>query len=89
MAQVKKSTRKEKESEPLREDLKIRVMEARKKLPTSGVTSFFLKLYPEYDNVKKRSLLGNVLQGRSTDLDVTEKLEKMVIIIESNVITED
>ena len=84
MKQQKKPTRKEKELLPIREDLKIRVLNAKKALPSSGVTSFFIELYPQYDNVKGRSLLSNVLQSRSTDSDITEKLEKLVSIININ-----
>lgn len=83
MTKVKKATRKEKESVPIRDDLKIRVMEAKKALPPSGITSFFMQIYPEYDNTKGRSRLSNVLQTKSTDEDMTAKLEALVIMVQN------
>jgi hypothetical protein len=70
-----KLTRKEKEASPTREDLVKRVANAKGKLPPSGVSSFFINNYPEYDTVKGRSKVNNVLQFRVTDEDVTVKLE--------------
>ncbi|QCW20359.1 hypothetical protein [Flavobacterium phage FPSV-S1] len=85
MANKKKLTLKEKQALPLNEDLKIRVLNAKKLLPKSGITSFFLQLNTEFDNVKGRSLLNNVLQSRSTDLLITEKLEKLAEIMQTQV----
>ena len=85
MANNKKLTLKEKQALPLNEDLKIRVLNAKKLLPKSGITSFFLQLNPEFDTVKGRSLLNNVLQSRSTDLLITEKLEKLADIMQTQV----
>lgn len=86
MAKKKKLTLKEKQALPLNEDLKIRVLNAKKALPKSGITSFFLQLNPEFDNVKDRSLLNNVLQSRSTDERITERLERLVEIMQKEVI---
>jgi len=73
----KKPTLKEKKSKPLNDELKIRVINVKKKLPTSGITSLLIFKYPELDNVKKRSQISNVLQLRQTDQDITEKLETL------------
>jgi hypothetical protein len=83
MSKRKKLTRKEKEALPLREDLKIRVLEAKKHLPKSGVTSLFFHYFAdEYeDSVKNKSRLNNVLQIRVTDEDITKKLEKLVVLL--------
>lgn len=77
MAQQKRMTRTEKVNTPINEALKRRVLDAKEKLPKSGITSFFLQLSPEYDNVKGRSLLNNVLQTRTTNEDITERLEDL------------
>lgn len=85
MAQKKKPTRREKESEPLKEDLKVRVLEAKKSLPKSGVTSLFFHYFKETfsDTVKNKSKLNNVLQTRVTDKNITEKLEELVELIKT------
>ena len=70
-------SRKEKEVQPIDNTLKSRVIEAKKNLPKSGVSSLLTFKYPELDTVKKRSLIGNVLQLRTTDQDITEKLEAL------------
>jgi hypothetical protein len=77
----KKKTRKEKESEPLKEDLKLRVLEAKKNLPKSGITSLFFHYFDYTDNIKNKSKLNNVLQIRATDEDITIKLEELVKLI--------
>lgn len=83
MAKAKKKTRAEKESEPLKEDLKLRVLEAKKKLPKSGVTSLFFHYFADdyNDSVKNKSRLNNVLQTRITDEDMTLKLEELVELL--------
>lgn len=83
MGRQKKPTRKEKENEPISEDLKIRVLQAKKKLPKSGVTSLFFHYFAdEYvESVKNKSRLNNVLQIRVTDEDITKKLERLVEIL--------
>ena len=73
----KKPTLKEKKNKPLNDDLKIRIIAVKKKLPTSGITSLLVFKYPELDNVRKRSLISNVLQLRQTDEDLTKKLETL------------
>jgi hypothetical protein len=72
-----KLTRKQKEAAPTREDLVTRVAGAKLKLPSSGVSSFFVNNYPEYDTTKGRSKVNNVLQFRITDEDITVKLEAL------------
>jgi len=85
MPKNKKPTRRDKESEPLKEDLKIRVLEAKKKLPKSGVTSLFFHYFKESfnDSIKNKSKLNNVLQLRITDENITKKLEELVELITS------
>jgi hypothetical protein len=65
------------------EDLKIRVLEAKKDLPKSGVTSLFFHYFKnEYpETVRNKSKLSNVLQTRTTDENITEKLEKLVSLL--------
>jgi hypothetical protein len=84
MANSKKKTLAEKQAEPISEDLKIRILEARKKLPKSGVSTLFFHYFDaEYlDTVKNRSKVNNVLQCRQTDADVTAKIEKLVELLE-------
>lgn len=79
----KKLTRAEKEALPKSSDLKIRVLEAKKKLPSHGVTSLFFHYFKdEYtDSVKTKSKLSNVLQTRITDEDITIKLEELVNVL--------
>lgn len=85
MSKRKRLTLKEKESKPLKEDLKIRVLEAKKKLPKSGVTSLFFHYFKETfnDSVKNKSKLNNVLQLRITDENITKKLEELVELVTS------
>jgi hypothetical protein len=63
--------------------LKIRVLEAKKKLPSSGVTSlFFFYFKKEYPETKlNKSKLNNVLQARATDEKMTLKLEQLVELL--------
>ncbi len=82
---AKKLTRKKKEVLPTSDDLKIRVLQAKKDLPKSGVTSLFFHYFTNYkDTVKNRSRLNNVLQTRLTDEDITEKLEQLVDLLKKN-----
>lgn len=80
---AKKPNRKEKETQPLSEDLKIRVLNAKKSLPSSGVTSLFFHYFKKdyKDTVKNKSRLNNVLQTRITDQAITEKLEELVELL--------
>jgi hypothetical protein len=73
----KKQTASEKKRLPADDSLKIRVINAKASLPKSGITSLLVYLFPALDTVKKRSLIANVLQLRSTDKDLTEKLEDL------------
>ncbi len=79
MSRKKKLTLKQKKLQPLRSDLKIRVLEAKKNLPKSGITSLFFHYFKDSynDTVKNRSRLNNVLQVRTTDEEITIKLEKL------------
>jgi hypothetical protein len=76
---------KKKERAPLKEDLKIRVLNAKKMLPRSGVTSLFFHYFKDNfnDSVKNKSKLNNVLQIRITDQEITEKLEELVELLTS------
>ena len=78
-----KKTLKEKLKVPLSEDLKIRVLEAKKRLPKSGVTSLFFHYFGDEfnDSVKNKSRLNNVLQTRITDENLTKKLEALVELL--------
>lgn len=78
-----KLTRKEKEALPQSGDLKIRIIEAKKLLPKSGVTSLFFHYFKKdyKDTVKNKSRLNNVLQSRLTDEDITIKLEELVVLL--------
>ena len=62
------------------EDLKIRVLNAKKALPKSGVTSLFFHFFKaEIKKTPKTYVkLNNVLQLRVTDEDYTSKLEILV-----------
>lgn len=83
---AKKLTRKEKENLPTSDDLKIRVLEAKKELPRNGVTSLFFHYFKKdyTDSVKNKSRLNNVLQTRITDEDITKKLEQLVELLKNN-----
>lgn len=80
-----KLTRKEKEALPKSDDLKIRVLQAKKELPKSGITSLFFHYFSETfsETVKNKSRLNNVLQTRLTDKDITEKLEQLVELLKN------
>lgn len=78
----KSPTLKQKQSQPLSSELKKRILEVKERLPSSGLTSLIVFKFPEYDNVKKRSLISNVLQLRQTDEDITEKLEDLAKSLE-------
>ena len=73
----KKPTAEEKKRLPTDDSLKIRVINAKALLPKSGITSLLVYQFQYLDTVKKRSLIANVLQLRTTDLDITEKLEDL------------
>lgn len=83
MAREKKPTRKDKEATPIRDDLKIRVLNAKKLLPKSGITSLFFHYFGDEfaESFKNKSRLNNVLQVRTTDENITQKLEKLVEIL--------
>lgn len=72
-------------ADPTTNELKTRVIAVKELLPKSGITSFLINIYPEYNNVKGRSLLSNVLQLRQADLQVTERLEKLAKTLNTNV----
>lgn len=64
-------------------DLKLRVLQAKKELPKSGVTSLFFHCFgDDYPETKEnKTKLNNVLQTRSTDQFITEKLEELVDLL--------
>lgn len=71
-------------AQPTSEDLKIRVLEAKKLLPGSGVTSLFFHYFKDEDNdAKARAKLNNILQARITDEATTVKLEKLVELLKN------
>jgi len=76
---------KEKEVIPLSEDLKIRVLNAKKELPKSGVTSLFFHYFKNEFNesTKNKYRLNNVLQVRITDKNITQKLEQLVELLKN------
>lgn len=84
MKQPKRPTAEEKKRVPADDSLKIRVINAKALLPKSGITSLLIFQFPELDTVKKRSLMSNVLQLRTTDKDITEKLEALVITLKTD-----
>lgn len=59
------------------DELKLRVINAKKQLP-NGIVPLFVHVFPEFDTYKKRSRITNVLQLRIADLEITEKLEQLV-----------
>lgn len=79
----KKITRAEKETKPLSDDLKLRVLKAKKNLPRSGIIPLFFHYYSEEykETVKTKSRVNNVLQTRITDEDITIKLEELVTLL--------
>lgn len=67
-------------------NLKIRVLNAKRELPKSGVTSLFFHYFKSEfpETCKNKSKLNNVLQTRTTDEDITEKLESLVSLLINN-----
>ena len=66
-----------KKAQPLSGDLKKRIIDVKAILPKSGITSLLIFRHPELNNVKKKSLIANVLQLRQTDENITVKLEAL------------
>lgn len=64
-------------------DLIQRVIAVKKRLPESGVTSLFIKMFPDYKPERKRAKITAVLQLRSTDATVIERLERIANQIEN------
>lgn len=62
------------------DDLKQRVIKAKKDLPPYFVGTF-LHVFPEYQSYKGKSRVTNVLQLRVADEEITGKLEKLVEIL--------
>lgn len=82
MAQKKKLTLAQKKAAPLSEDLKVRVIKAKKELPVHGLTALYFHYFTcVSDTVKNRSKLSNVLQTRTTDEDTTKNLESLVELL--------
>jgi len=67
----------------IRADLKIRVLEAKNKLPSHGLTALFFHYFKNdfTNSTKNKSKLSNVLQTRITDENMTVKLEELVDIL--------
>lgn len=65
------------------ENLKIRVLAAKKGLPKSGVTSLFFHYFKnDFPETKvNKSKLNNVLQVRAVDENITLKLESLVQLL--------
>ena len=80
---TKKMTLKEKQAVPLDSELKKRIIDVKDRLPKSGLTSILVFKHPELDTVKKRALISNVLQLRTTDEDLTIKLEAIAESLQS------
>ncbi len=87
MKTPKRPTAEEKKRVPADDSLKVRVINAKALLPKSGITSLLIFQFPELDTVKKRSLMSNVLQLRTTDLNITEKLEALVKTLQNSNLT--
>lgn len=87
MKPTKRPTAEEKKRVPADDSLKVRVINAKALLPKSGITSLLIFQFPELDTVKKRSLMSNVLQLRTTDLNITEKLEALVQTLQNSNLT--
>ena len=71
----KKSELEQYEQHP--DELKKRVINAKKQLPSS-IVPLFIHMFPDFDTYKKKSRISNVLQLRIHDLEITEKLEQIV-----------
>ena len=84
MKREKRPTAEEKKRVPADDSLKIRVINAKALLPKSGITSLLIFQFPELDTVKNKSLMSNVLQLRTTDLKITEKLEALVVTLQNS-----
>ena len=69
------------------DDLRLRVAEAKKKLPKHGLSNVFFHLFSdEYDKEDKsiRNKVRNVLNLVAVDVDITHKIEKMVLILSTD-----
>lgn len=66
------------------ENLKMRVLEAKKNLPKSGVTSLYFHYFKIKETDKAKTKLNNVLQLRSASKDITERLEKLAKLLTTN-----
>ena len=65
------------------DDLKQRVIDVKKQLPTYFVGTF-LHVFPEYQTEKGKSKVTNVLQLRVADETITDKLERFVEILKQS-----
>jgi len=54
-----------------------RVIAVKKRLPKSGITSLFIQQFPNYKPTRMKNKVTAVLQFRSIDADVIEKLESI------------
>jgi len=62
------------------DELKRRVIEVKKKLPT-GIVPIFISKYPKFDNDKGRKKITNVIQLRIADVEITSKLESLAKLL--------
>lgn len=62
-------------------DLKKRVIEAKKNLPKSGITSLFFHYFEIEANNRNKAKLSNVLQLRIASEPITNKLEELVELL--------
>ncbi len=76
----------EKKNSEVNHDLKKRVMAVKDILPKSGITSLLIYKHPELDTVKNKSLITNVLQCRTSDENITAKLEALAEILNPKIV---
>lgn len=60
--------------------LRIRVINAKKKLP-KGIIPLLTAKFPEYNNIQGRNDLTAVIQLRKTDVEITSKIEFLAEIL--------
>jgi len=66
--------------------LKRRILNAKEKLPKSGITSVYFHYYKDEvpATAKNAQRLSNVLQLRVTDEKITERIEALVVLLTKN-----
>lgn len=71
------STKKARPTKADKQKVIQRIINVKKRLPESGVTSLFVHTYPEYKSKQKRALVQSVLSLRSTNATIVNLLEKL------------